>query len=72
MEITLPLDQMTTEDKVRAMEKIWDDLCKKADSIPSPTWHKKVLQEREESIKNGDDEFVDWNSAKKNIRDKIS
>jgi len=72
MEITLPLEKMSTEEKIQAMEIIWNDLCGKADNIPSPFWHKKVLQEREDRINKGDDEFVDWNSAKKQIRDKVS
>jgi TnpA family transposase len=36
---------MTTEEKIRAMEKIWDDLCKKAGSLSSPSWHKDVLHQ---------------------------
>jgi len=65
MEVTLPLEKMSTEEKIQAMETIWDDLCTKADSIPSPSWHKKVLQEREDRIKKEDDEFTDWSRAKK-------
>ncbi len=71
MEINLPLEKMTTEDKIKTMETIWDDLCKRADSISSPSWHEKVLLDREEGIKNGNNEFVDWDKAKKNIQDKI-
>ena len=51
MEITLPLEKMSIEEKIRTMETIWDDLCRKADSIPSPSWHEEVLTEREERIK---------------------
>ena len=71
MEITLPLDKMSTEDKIRTMEAIWEDLCRKAANISSPNWHKDVLHEREERIKNGDEEFMDWNNAKKHIRDTL-
>lgn len=71
MGVALPLEKMSTEEKIKTMEIIWDDLCRKADSIPSPSWHKKVLQERENRIKKGDDEFVDWDSAKKHIQDTI-
>ncbi|OHB36531.1 MAG: hypothetical protein A2Y08_01865, partial [Planctomycetes bacterium GWA2_40_7] len=60
MGITLPLEKMTTEDKIRTMETIWDDLCKKAESIPSPSWHKDILEEREKVIENGKEEFIDW------------
>ena len=72
MNVTLPLDKMSIEEKIQAMETIWEDLCKKADSIPSPAWHEKVLHDREERIKNGDEEFEDWNKAKKNIQDSIT
>ena len=54
------------------MEIIWGDLCTKADSIPSPPWHKKVLQERGDKIKQGDEDFADWSSAKKDIGDNLS
>ncbi len=72
MEIILPLEKMSIEEKIRTMEAIWDDLCRKADSIPSPSWHEEVLNEREEKVKKGEEEFIDWNKAKKNIRNKIS
>ncbi len=72
MEVNLPLEKMSTAEKIKTMEIIWDDLCRKADRVSSPSWHKNVLHQREEAIKNGDDEFVEWNSAKKQIRDTIS
>ena len=53
------------------METIWDDLCKKADSISSPPWHEKVLNDRENAISNGDDVFIDLHSAKKNIENSL-
>lgn len=68
MEITLPLEKMSIEDTIRTMETIWDDLCRKADSIPSPACHEEVLNEREERIKKEGEEFIDWSSAKKNTR----
>ncbi len=68
MRITLPLEQMSIEEKIQTMEIIWSNLCKKADSLSSPSWHKNILHERENRIKNGDEEFMDWDKAKKNIR----
>jgi hypothetical protein len=41
MNITLPLDQMTTEDKLRAMEALWAELSRRETDIPAPgfvTW----------------------------------
>jgi len=72
MELTLQLEKMSTEEKIKAMEIIWDDFCKKADSKPSPPWHEEVLHDREQVVKNGDEEFVNWEKAKKTIREVIS
>lgn len=36
--------------------------------VPSPAWHEKILDVREENIKQGKDEFIDWETAKKNIK----
>lgn len=69
MQVNLPLEEMSTEEKIQTMETLWDDLCKKADSLSSPSWHKDILNEREKRIKNGDDEFVDWEKAKKHIHE---
>jgi len=72
MDITIPLKDMTIEEKIQAMEIIWEDLCKQADSISSPSWHEQILSKREKGIKSGDEKFTDWEEAKKNIRNSIS
>ena len=55
---TLVINQLNTEEKIFAMERLWDDLCHHADSVKTPEWHKTVLKERMklvESVKrNGD------------------
>jgi len=72
MGVALPLEKMSIEEKIQAMETLWDDLCKKADSVLSPPWHEKVLNDRENAIASGKDEFIDWNKAKKKIDKSIS
>ena len=70
MEITIPLDKMTTADKLRAMERIWDDLQRKPEDVPSPSWHADVLEAREKQVKEQSSQFVDWTEAKRKIRDR--
>ena len=65
MDISLPLEKMSIDEKIQAMETIWDDLCQKADSLSSPNWHRQVLQERETGIKEGSEEFISLEKAKK-------
>ena len=69
MNIETELNQMTIEEKLRAMELLWDDLCHNNADFASPGWHKNVLEERENRIKDGSEEILDWEEAKKHLRD---
>ncbi len=70
MAVSIPLESMSMEEKIEVMEIIWDDLCRNADRMESPSWHQGVLREREEALQLGADKFIDWDLAKKNIRKK--
>jgi hypothetical protein len=71
-QMTLKLKDMTTEEKLQAMELLWDDICRNVPDFSSPAWHENILKEREKSLKNGKENFIDWDQAKKDIRDSIS
>jgi len=71
MDISLPLDEMTKLDKIAVMEKLWDDLCRDPETIPSPKWHKEVLDAREKEINEGKAKFIAFDGAKERIRDQI-
>ena len=71
MNFEIPLDRMSTSDKLRALEKIWDDLQHTPGAVPSPSWHADVLREREEEYKEVSSGFTDWPEAKKRIRDQL-
>ena len=72
MASSLPLKTMSVEEKLQAMESLWDDLCANAESMASPDWHGDVLAERDTSQERGEDEFEDWEAAKRNIRNQVS
>jgi Putative addiction module component len=69
---TIPLEKMSVKEKLQAMKSLWDDLCSKAGVMSSTAWHDDVLAERDAMQKRGDDEFEDWEAAKRNIRNKVS
>ena len=66
------IDRMTLEEKLVAMEALWDNLCRDETQVPVPDWHKQVLDERQRQIETGEAKFVDWETAKARIRDRIS
>ena len=72
MPVTLPLKEMTLQEKLAAMESLWEDLSRTPEAIESPAWHKEILDERRQRIAEGKARFVDWETAKAAIRNKLS
>lgn len=68
----LNIKEMTIEEKMRAMELLWDDLCRNQPDFESPYWHEEVLEAREKDLIEGKDSFLDWKQVKNEIRDLIS
>lgn len=64
----LALKDMSKTEKLMAIEILWDDLCKQADDYESPAWHKDVLENRKQALKEGKASFSDWETAKAEIR----
>lgn len=64
----IDIKNMTVEEKFEAMELLWDDMCRNVPEIVSPEWHEEILLEREQNLKNGNDQFEDWNDVKKELR----
>jgi hypothetical protein len=66
----LPLDQMSTEEKLAALEAIWSDLSRNEQELPVPDWHKRVLDQRQREIDRSEATFIDWEEAKRRIRER--
>jgi hypothetical protein len=71
MSMNLALKEMTLEEKLAAMELLWDDLARSPESIESPEWHKDILDERRQRVAEGKARFTDWETAKTEIRKKL-
>jgi len=67
----IQIEKLSVTEKIQVMESLWDSLCTDADNINSPAWHSEELQQREEMLNDGTDTFIDWNDAKKDIRNQL-
>ena len=72
MSVNLPLHEMTLQEKIALMELLWEDLARTPEAIESPTWHKTTLDERRQRLNEGKGKFIDWETAKAEIRNKLS
>jgi hypothetical protein len=64
----LPLNEMTTEDKLAIMDLLWDDLSRTPEELHSPPWHAEVLAEREKRIERGETHFSDLEDVEERLR----
>jgi hypothetical protein len=72
MAVTLPLEKMSSAEKVELMESLWADLCRKPEEVESPSWHDDVLREREKRLETGEEQVLEWSEAKRRIRESVS
>jgi hypothetical protein len=68
----LPLHEMTLEEKLQAMEALWEDLSRNAEALESPEWHKTALKERKKRLASGKTAYMDWDRAKKEMRRRVA
>ncbi len=63
---------MAAKEKLFATETLWSDLSRNADTFEYPAWHGDVLRERDQSISEGNELSVDWNDAKRQLRERLN
>lgn len=54
---TSEIKKMSTIERLRAMEALWDSLIDEQSEMESPQWHRDVLEERKRKIETGKAEF---------------
>ena len=62
------IKRMTRAEKLQTMEAIWADLSASDAEVESPAWHADVLRETEARMAAGQEKMVDWEDAKRELR----
>ena len=66
------LKELPLNEKMRMMEALWDGISSQEEILEVPRWHKDILDEREQLIREGKAKFIDWEIAKQQIRAAVS
>jgi hypothetical protein len=67
---SLPIQQMLWEEKLRAMEELWESLSSEEPRLNSPVWHGDTIRETERRYEAGQEEPIDWALAKRELRER--
>jgi hypothetical protein len=70
MGTALAIKRMSREEKLRAMEALWEDLTQDEAEVDSPGWHGEALRQTEQLVRAGKAKFSDWQAAKRRVRRK--
>jgi hypothetical protein len=62
------IQQMPRSEKLKLMESLWEDLSRTDGEFESPAWHEKALAETERRLAAGQEQVLDWNTAKQALR----
>ncbi len=65
------LRQLPANEKLRIIEVLWSNLAADPDSFESPAWHGEELRKTEAVIAAGKVESLDWEEAKKELRQRF-
>lgn len=65
------LRKLPPTEKLKIIEALWSDLAGDEASFESPSWHGDVLRETEADFSAGKIESVDWEKAKKELRQRF-
>jgi hypothetical protein len=71
MPYNLTLKDTSLHEKLAAMESLWEDTTHLQESIESPAWHNDILDDRRQRLAEGQSQFLDWEAAKADIRNKV-
>ena len=72
MKLELRLAEMSLAEKLEVMETLWADLSQRAPEQAAPAWHAEILEERERRLTAGQEEILDWEEAKRRLRQEIN
>jgi len=58
------IENFSLEEKLALMDRLWEDLSRVPESVPSPEWHGDILAKRLADLAEGKTGFCAWEDSK--------
>ncbi|MGH8265936.1 MAG: addiction module protein [Steroidobacteraceae bacterium] len=62
------IERMSWQEKLRALEELWDAIAREGDRYAAPAWHEPELKETQQRHQSGAEKPMDWARAKRALR----
>ncbi len=63
---------MSQEEKLRAMDVLWSSIVSSSGTYEPPAWHEAVLRERRRRVVEGEEIFIPWEEAKRQLQEEFA
>ena len=63
---------MSQEEKLRAMDVLWSSIVSSSGAYEPPAWHEAVLRERRRRVVEGEETFILWEEAKRQLQEEFA
>ena len=64
--------KMTQEEKLCAMDVLWSSIVSSSGAYEPPAWHEAVLRERRRRVEEGEETFIPWEEAKRQLQEEFA
>ena len=68
---TIAIDNLSVAEKIVLMERLWNDLSRRPTDVASPDWHGDILDDRRAAVREGMTAFIEWDDAKRRLRERL-
>jgi putative addiction module component (TIGR02574 family) len=68
----IEIDNLSTEERLELIESLWESLVQDPSNIPVTDAQKRILDQRLDEIRAGDDAGIPWEEVKARITKRLS
>jgi putative addiction module component (TIGR02574 family) len=64
-------DDLSVDEQIEYIESLWDRIAAVPEQVPSPEWHREILDERLKEFEANPDAGDSWDFVRERLRDKL-
>ena len=62
------IERMSVEERLQAIEQLWDSVARQGESVASPAWHGQVLSARLAKVEAGEGKFLSLSELRERLK----
>ena len=62
------IERMSVEERLQAIELLWNSISRQGDSVISPAWHGEVLSARRAKVEAGEGRFLSLSELRDRVK----